>query len=160
VADPQSIHKPDQGGFTPIFVALGVVNMPAIRTLLRLGVREDLDSFSNTEGVTAPEKLQASMRATREFSEALLPTWDGYSTDALKAEFLVKCVMGLPTTVDDETEYAAKRKWGCTCGTCTGGWLSPRMRFRLRGDFNGTLSSSNETDFLGSSSWDGERHDE
>jgi hypothetical protein len=131
--DPTSIHQPDHGGFTPIFIALGDVNMPAIRKLLELGVREDLDNFNNPDGVTALEKLQERTRTTREFAEALLPTWDGYSVDALKAEFLVKRVMGLPTMEDNETEYAEKHKWGCTCGTCAGGWLSPRMRFRLQG---------------------------
>lgn len=109
--------------------------MPAIRKLLELGVREDLDNFNNPDGMTGLEKLQESMRTSREFAEALLPTWDGHSADALKAEFLVKRVMGLPTMADTETAYAEKRKWGCTCGTCAGGWLSPRMRFRLSGKF-------------------------
>jgi hypothetical protein len=132
-ADPASIRRPDHGGYTPIFVALGTVNMHAIRTLLELGVREDLDNFNNTDGITPLEKLQDSMRTTREFSEALLSAWDGHSTDALKAEYLVKRAMGLPTMADNEMEYVEKRKWGCTCGTCAGGWLSPRMRFRLMG---------------------------
>ena len=138
------------------------MSLPAVRKLLELGVREDLDNFNNAEGVTAVEKLEETMRTSREFAEALLPTWEGHATDALKAEFLVKRLMGLPTMADNETTYAEKRKWGCTCGTCAGGWLSPRMRFRLMGKSATRLSSpvdlgrSNTNHEIHSSSWNGE----
>ena len=132
-ADPASIHQPDYAGFTPIAIALGAVNMPAIRKLMELGVKEDLENFNNPDGMTPLEKLQENMMSTR---ESLLPNWEGHSDDALKAEFLTKRALGMPTMADDETVYVQKRKWGCTCGACAGGWLSPRMRFRLQGKFS------------------------
>jgi len=44
-----------------------------------------------------------------------------------------KALGGLPAA-ETEGEYIKKRRFGCTCGMCTDGWLSPRMRFRLAGN--------------------------
>ncbi|RDB26046.1 hypothetical protein Hypma_006134 [Hypsizygus marmoreus] len=132
--DPASIHRPDASGFTPIYMALSRGNIPAVRKLLQLGVNDDLANSDNKEGLTPLEALESSMRSGREFSETLLGQWGGYSDDELRCEFLTKRAMGLPLVSNDEAEYVKKRKWGCTCGVCAGGWLSKRMRFRLEGE--------------------------
>ena len=32
-----------------------------------------------------------------------------------------------------EDEFVRARRYGCSCGQCIEGWLSPRMRYRLTG---------------------------
>ncbi|KAF8066500.1 ankyrin repeat family protein [Lyophyllum atratum] len=129
--DPSSIHKADASGLTPIHAALGRANVHAVQALLDLGVADDMQDAQNAGGMTPLEGLADKMRSTREFVETMLGVWNGYSTDELTCEFLAKRAMGMPTLADNLEAYVAKRKWGCTCGVCVGGWLSKRMRFRL-----------------------------
>ncbi|KAF9479090.1 hypothetical protein BDN70DRAFT_834943 [Pholiota conissans] len=130
--DPASIHKPEASGFTPIYIAAALPNLPAVRTLLDLGVTEDLRSVSNKEYMTPLEKLQDTMRQNREIMEGIIGVWQGYPQETLACEFLLKKAMGLPLVEASEAEYALKRRLGCTCGSCTDQWLSPRMKFRLK----------------------------
>lgn len=130
--DPAIIHQPDFMGFTPLFVAAGSQNLPALRTLLNLGVAGDLRNTSNKCHMTPLEKLQDTMRDTREFVETMRLS-DGYSPEELACEYLLKEAMGMPLIAQSEGEYIVKRRFGCTCGSCTDQWLSPRMRFRLQG---------------------------
>ncbi|KAG5649685.1 hypothetical protein H0H81_002501 [Sphagnurus paluster] len=132
LADESSIHVANAQGFTPIHIALKKANVDAVRTLLDLGVMDDLQKSQNAEGVTPLEGLTEAMQSNRDFAETLLGQWDsGYSADELTCEFLIKRALGMPTMPNDLQEYIAQRKWGCTCGSCAGGWLSKRMQFRL-----------------------------
>ena len=72
------------------------------------------------------------MRSEREFSETLLQTWEGYKDEDLVLELLLKKAMGIHISEGSEAEYLRKRKWGCTCGQCDEGWMSKRMRLRLK----------------------------
>ncbi|KAF8150515.1 hypothetical protein K438DRAFT_1865533 [Mycena galopus ATCC 62051] len=119
--DPTSIHKADEMGFTPIFVAVSSQNVPAVRKLLEWDLRADLENAVNAEGVTPLERLEDVMRSGREFSEIFLG-WKGYSDDELTMQSLLKQAIGQTTKAN---------KYGCTCNQCAGGWLSPRMRFCL-----------------------------
>ncbi|KAG6888581.1 hypothetical protein C0995_007263 [Termitomyces sp. Mi166 len=53
---------------------------------------------------------------------------DAYSVDELTLEFNRNRVEGMPDNLKD---YIKQRKWGCTCGACAEGWMSPRMRYRI-----------------------------
>ena len=131
----------DTNGFMPVHVAAVNENIHALRVLLELdpsGIVEDLKDRKNKDGVTPLEGLESSMRSTKEFLETLMGAWKGYSDDGLKCEYILKRAMGLPMVVnksEEEEDYIKKKKFGCTCGKCTDGWLSPRMRFRLLGGF-------------------------
>ncbi|KAG5717938.1 Proteasome subunit alpha type-4 [Termitomyces sp. T112] len=129
--NPASIHETDAYGYTPIHIALCVANPDAVRVLLELGVKEDMKNTNNVEGTTPFESLTATMESSRTFSETVLGEWKGYENKELECEFLMKRAMGESTMSDTLEEYIAKRKFGCTCGICAGGWLSKRMRFRL-----------------------------
>ncbi|KAK0461730.1 ankyrin repeat family protein [Desarmillaria tabescens] len=129
--DPLSISRPDPDGLRPIFIAAASENIHAVRKLLELGVRHDLFDFENGDGLTPLEMLQGSMRSLREFSETLLPCWSGYPDSSLRIEYLLKSAMGISVDGLSDHEYISRNKYGCTCGHCGAGWLSPRMRFQL-----------------------------
>jgi len=135
-ADAGDVHKRDIHGFTPVHIAAVNENVHALRALLSLDsdrIAEDLKDRKNGGGITSLEGSENSMRSMKECMETLVGVWRGYSDDALSCEYLLKEAMGLPLVAADEGEYIKKRKFGCTCGVCTDGWLSPRMRFRLLG---------------------------
>ncbi|KAK0439244.1 ankyrin repeat family protein [Desarmillaria tabescens] len=124
--DPASIHVPDDRGFLPVFVAARAQNVHALNKLIELGVAEDLNNTNNAEGVTPLESVLDSMQSTREFCEAMLGTWPGNSEKDIKIVRILKTAMELPEDSDGQLPF------GCTCGQCSGGWLSPRMRFALQ----------------------------
>lgn len=133
------IRKRDENGITPVYIAAGMANIYALRELIALGVGGGDDGVSltsrdNSEGMTPLEKLEEGMRSNREFMETLLGSWNGYSEGELLSELCLKRAMGMDVFgvgSDEDEAYLVQRKWGCTCGKCVGGWLSPRMRFRL-----------------------------
>ncbi|KAF7289314.1 Ankyrin repeat family protein [Mycena indigotica] len=128
--DPSSVHASDANGFTPLHIAAGRANVVAVRKLLSWDMRADLVNVGNVNGVTPLELLKLTMRSDRDFSETILDNWKGYSVDSLEAEFLLKQGMGLPVEGTLE-RHIEKSRYGCTCGGCIGGWMSPRMRFQL-----------------------------
>ncbi|KAK0206923.1 ankyrin repeat family protein [Desarmillaria ectypa] len=129
--DPLSISRPDPDGLRPIFIAAASENIHAVRKLLDLGVRHDLFDCENGDGLTPLEMLQGGMRSLWEFSETLLPCWNGYPESGLRIEYLLKNAMNILVDGLSDDEYVYRKKYGCTCGHCGVGWLSPRMRFQL-----------------------------
>ena len=132
-SNPSNIRKKTADGFTPIHMAAAVQNVHALRTLLELGVGDDLQDSANKLGTTPLEALDSAMRSNRQFMDTMLGVWNGYSVEDLTCQYLLKWAMGMPLVPPSEAEYVHQRKYGCTCGQCTDGWLSPRMRFRLAG---------------------------
>jgi hypothetical protein len=107
--NPAKIHQPDFMGFTPLFVAAGSQNLTALRTLLGLGVAGDLRNASNKDHMTPLEKLQDTMRDTREFVETMGLS-DGYAPDELACEYLLKEALGMPLMAESEGEYIIKHR--------------------------------------------------
>ncbi|KAJ7655651.1 ankyrin repeat family protein [Mycena polygramma] len=103
------------------------INLAAVRKLLQWDLRAELESAVNAEGVTPLERVEDLMKSGREFSEIFLG-WSGYSNEELTMQSLLKQAMGQTA---DATNITDKQKYGCSCNQCAGGWLSPRMRFRL-----------------------------
>ncbi|KAF8574034.1 hypothetical protein K439DRAFT_1399345 [Ramaria rubella] len=129
--EPTAIHKQDDHGFTPVYAAASTGNIHALRKLLDLGGGSDLTRCDNMDGFTPLEACMANMTLSREFSETLLSCWDGYDTCGLLCAATIRRILFPDNTTLTDEEYVAKRKWGCTCGQCLEGWLSPRMRFRI-----------------------------
>ncbi|OSD07895.1 hypothetical protein PYCCODRAFT_362395 [Trametes coccinea BRFM310] len=148
--DPSLAREKDDRGFTPLHAAAYTGNLPATRTLLGLpadsGVTEDLYGRDNVAGRTPLELCEQAMQDTKEMAQTLLGSWPGYSAHAVAVVFLLKRAMGehIPLTED---EYVASRRLGCTCGQCTDGWLSPKMRYRL------TKTAEVQADIMRMSSW-------
>lgn len=129
--DPSSIHRGDENGFQPIFVAVIIGNVAAVRALVALGVQEDLIRRDNTDGLTVREICDREMHTSREFQETLIGKWAGYTNNQLQIHLMIKRAMGDEVQETDD-EYLAARKWGCSCGKCVDGWLSPMMLYRLQ----------------------------
>nr|GAT49091.1 predicted protein [Mycena chlorophos] len=135
--DPQSIHARNANGFTPIHIAARFQNLHALRKLLEWDVDADLHNLSNIHGTTPLELLHMQMRLDRECvgSPSLQLSaewldWRGYSAEELETEYLLKQRLGLPVA-DTLQNHLVERKYGCSCGSCLGGWFSPRMRHQL-----------------------------
>jgi hypothetical protein len=137
--DPDSIRSQDDAGLTPIHMAASSFNLHAIRTLLDMGVSDQLQSRHNSEGTTPLENSEISLLSDRQIRNTfrIRPLSDAEGAEQkikLLCVATMKRAMGL-TEMNQITDegYAEQRKWGCTCGSCAGGFLSPRMIFRLGG---------------------------
>ncbi|KAJ8462685.1 hypothetical protein ONZ51_g10748 [Trametes cubensis] len=119
--NPAAVRQKDDRGFTPLHVAAYAGNAEAVRVLLALpetsGIAEDMRGRDNVAGRTPLELCEQKMRDIKD-------------SDALRVVYTLKRAMGedIPLTED---QYVDQRRLGCTCGQCTDGWLSPRMRYRL-----------------------------
>lgn len=127
--DPSCIHTKDDVGIFPISIAAGMSNLQAVKTLLSLGVTEDLFIRVPSTGQTPLESCRAKLDSDRQFMDTF-GLWKGHDETDLLIEVNLKRAMGMPVNLTDE-EYVQKMKYGCTCGSCAEGWLSLRMRFRL-----------------------------
>lgn len=141
------VHSQDQNGFTPLHIAAKVHHFHAAQTLLELppesGVHRTLFRRDNVQGLTPLEACEREMRSTRESSELLSSRWGGYREAALKTVSLLKRGMG-ETIAESNEDFVNKRKWGCTCGRCLDGFLSPRMRRRVLCEFHLLLPANLE----------------
>ncbi|GBE88241.1 hypothetical protein SCP_1300560 [Sparassis crispa] len=127
--NPLSIRRQDDEGFTPIHRAAEAHNLIATNILLELGVQEDLVKRDNARLRTPLMLCTDQLRLTRELQETRHRRWLGYSYSGLRVEAMLKRAMGQYAGTDDE--YVQKNSWGCTCGQCVGGWLSPKIRYAL-----------------------------
>ncbi|KAJ7284692.1 hypothetical protein C8J57DRAFT_1053132 [Mycena rebaudengoi] len=144
--DPTSVSQADAKGFRPIFLAVMSNNLVALQTLISCGLSED-DFYSreNGEWLTPLEACNKELRADREFQEIFMRAgWSGYSDVGLRMKSALKRAMGASIHMTEE-EYVSKKKWGCTCGACLGGWLSPRTVMRLQGEAEMAYDMARET---------------
>lgn len=118
-ANPLLLSQPDEDGLRPIAVAAIEENFDAIKTMLesagpKLAQGEDvlgLQQSDNFHETAMSHNLQLLRQTPRFMIHEMLD-----NACKLLTEGYIK--HKIPT---------------CTCGKCTAGWLSPRMRFRLRG---------------------------
>ncbi|KAG6906884.1 hypothetical protein DXG01_011505 [Tephrocybe rancida] len=110
------IYQRDTSGATPLDLALRVNNRHAVEIISQLDLERRTSSANQLE-----TKLVEILRLIKIQN-------DGYPKEELTLEFKSNRVQGMP---DNLADYIEQRKWGCTCGKCTLGWLSPQMRYRL-----------------------------
>ena len=134
--DAQSIYARDFDGVRPIYIAVQANNKVAFDALVELGAGVHLGERGNADGTTALECFNDRMQFDRDFVDMFRPgTWDGYSKSNLEMEYGVKNAMGILTGSESFNEYFNKYRYGCSCGQCIEGWLSPRMAFQLQCKF-------------------------
>ncbi|KAM5534767.1 hypothetical protein V8D89_011631 [Ganoderma adspersum] len=129
--DPSSIHVKDNRGESAR-TAIYAKNLAAVQTLLALptesGIQEELKS-RDEKGWTPVEACEREIRSNLEL--AMLLRTNGNAQDLLHMLYLLKKASGEDIQVTED-EFVDARRWGCSCGQCTDGWLSPRMRYRLK----------------------------
>lgn len=118
-ADPTCISQPDNTGLRPIMVAIKVENLTAVNTLVEVAAPM-MAQGEDPLGLQTPDEqqetpLSCNVRLLRESPRFVIhDLLDGASLGITKS-------------------FIEHKLPACTCGRCTSGWLSPRMRFRLRG---------------------------
>ncbi|KZT07691.1 uncharacterized protein LAESUDRAFT_811942 [Laetiporus sulphureus 93-53] len=109
--DALAIRQKDKDGFTPLHMAAAAINIAAVKTLLELGAQENVFDKDNSDWKTP------------------LMRWTGYAEDGLLVEATLRRAMG--EDIGADMQFVQAKKWGCTCGHCVGGWLSPLLIHRL-----------------------------
>ncbi|TRM60522.1 hypothetical protein BD626DRAFT_571594 [Schizophyllum amplum] len=128
--DSALIHVRDEQGFTPIYVAASKGYLPVVETLLFFAnSRVDILDRDNVRDRNAIEAHEECMRASLLLAKALLPNQCGYLEGDLALQHALRKAAG--EDVGAVQDYIAKKRYGCTCGQCLGGWLSPRMAYAL-----------------------------
>ncbi|EIM82026.1 uncharacterized protein STEHIDRAFT_171625 [Stereum hirsutum FP-91666 SS1] len=123
-ADPSSIFVRGPDGATLLHMATSAGRPAVVSLLLSLGARDDVHK-KDGEGRTPLERIDDAMTKAREFAKFNHRPFKGHETYKCRCKALIMEAMGLPPPSLEMI------KWGCTCGQCQGGWLSPRMKFRL-----------------------------
>lgn len=129
---PSSVRERNRKGFTPLHAAAAHKNLRAVKELLnpQYGALGDLDNRQNVEGVTPLEFLWLILKKERQEQEMSGMAWRGYSPDAIEVAWTLRHAAG--EDIGTSKKFIEKYRWGCTCGKCTEGWFSPRMRYRIR----------------------------
>ncbi|THH28394.1 hypothetical protein EUX98_g5790 [Antrodiella citrinella] len=127
--NPAKLHEQDHRGLTPLHTAAMYSDLLSVKTLLELGAREDLTKRDNTDGMTPYEFIAEIMGRQRRQEEMRHGRWSGHPDQSLEIAWTFEKAQN--ENVGTFQEYITKRKWGCTCGACIDGWMSPRMRFRI-----------------------------
>ncbi|VDC01207.1 unnamed protein product [Peniophora sp. CBMAI 1063] len=118
---PDSVRR----NATPLHLAAIQFRVAVIEKLLASGARESLSAIT-VDGLTPLDCLHREMRATRDLAWKHSVAWPGHSPEALQSQHILLKAMERPIPVGDSA------RWGCTCGQCTGGWLSPAMLYQIQ----------------------------
>lgn len=117
--DPSSLAQVDDEGHTPLAVAVMTANVPAIAGLVDMSY---------------VERAQGDDILGLYFADRSQETPASHNLRILRENPRFRIYDILETASKELTDAFIKRRLPpCVCGKCEGGWLSPRMRFRLRG---------------------------
>lgn len=149
---PETLTVGDCSGYTPLHIAAKSLKLPAVLALLSIKVSspserepspillfDHLQRRDNAVGSTPLELCEEKLLNDCEWFESFFQDddaakWPGYNEDGLRVAYALRRVMGGDVGgMQNEDEYVMLKRWGCTCGSCAGGWLSERMRFQFRG---------------------------
>lgn len=117
--NPASLSQVDSEGRTPIAVAAIAANLAAVMTLLDIS-RKQMAEGGDVLGVQVSDKLQETAAS--------------HNLRILGEDHRFKIHTLLEMASRELTDgFIEQRLPRCSCGKCTDGWFSPKMRFRLRG---------------------------
>lgn len=148
----------DDHGNTIIHVVSMDCKVESLTWLLDQPFADDLNCIRNLEGETPLEALEASLdehRVKMTWRMLMIPVSDKY--DGVRREELL-CLLKLKGIDPRKVPKVDQVKFGCTCGECIGGFLSPRLAYALecQGDIHHHLMDFGSNLNLGSewcSSW-------
>ncbi len=117
--DPMSLIQPNDQGLSPMSVAAIAGNLPAINVLLDIA----RPKMAEGEDVLGLQDVDDNQETPSSYNFRILRENPRFKIhDLLEA-----------SSKELKDAVVRNRLPACTCGKCTGKWLSPRMRFRLRG---------------------------
>jgi GNAT superfamily N-acetyltransferase len=102
--------------------------------LKNVDTNKRLSSARTLKGLTPLEQLQDELETKRTQAEMGVRTVDNSDNFTGFVPGAVSCLAALKKTENNEKIDAIghlRLKYGCTCGQCVGGFLSPRMKFAL-----------------------------
>lgn len=114
-----SIGAPDDTGARPITVAIAAGNVTAVQTLVALATPR-MAAGEDPLGLHAPD------------ADGDTPFTQNVRLMQMSPRFVIHDVLD-GASRDITKAFMRNKLPACTCGKCSSGWLSPRMRFRLRG---------------------------
>ncbi|CZR56632.1 uncharacterized protein PAC_06521 [Phialocephala subalpina] len=124
--------KVDRFSKNALHVAACEFKVQSVRWLLEnANEGQTLSLARTTEGYTPQEELESQLESKRTRREHGMLTVDisnnflGFPSEAIGCLAALRAVNN-----PSELEYA-RMKFGCTCGSCIDGFLSPRMKFAL-----------------------------
>jgi len=124
--------KVDRFSNNVLHVAACELKVQSVRWLLEHSNEgQKLNSARNAKGYTPLEELESQLESKRTTKEHGMLTVDisdqfhGFSPDA------IGCLAAFRLLSNPSQIQYARLKFGCTCGACIDGFLSPRMRFAL-----------------------------
>lgn len=94
--------------------------------LLQQPFANTLLTIRNLEGSTALELLQSSLENYRRTKEMFTDDFDGFTPNE------VKCLTLLSGIANPSSDQNLRLKYGCTCGVCLAGFISPRLSHALQ----------------------------
>ena len=118
-ANPVLLNQPDERGARPIAIAAIEGNYDAIKVMLTIAGPK----LAQGEDVLGLQNGDDNQETAISHNLALLRKSPRY----LIHEMLDEACKAL------RDGYIKNKLPECVCGRCTAGWLSPRMRFRMRG---------------------------
>lgn len=124
----------DDCGNTILHLAAITMKIKSLGWIMESGLDTTLINCRNREGYTPLEALQSLLESTRVKKEllgdwAIWPASDDFRGFSYKA---VLCLLRLRDMQGLTTEEIARVMYGCTCGGCIEGFLSPRMSLALQ----------------------------
>ena len=108
----------------------------ALTWILSLPFADSLRSVRNLEGETPLEALETQIESDRSFTEVALARVVEADKYSGLASNQLQCLGQLKRIENPSNDELRRLCFGCTCGLCLGGFLSPRVAYSLecRGD--------------------------
>lgn len=122
----------DGHGNTIMHVLATQSKSKSIAWLLKQPSAATLSDTRNLSGETSLETLEAALEARRTKKELGMMTtvasdeFDGFQLNE------IKCLELLAAITRPSNDQMLRLKFGCTCGRCIGGYISPRTSFELQ----------------------------
>lgn len=121
----------DKYGDNIVQAVAGDIKAESLSWLLQLPFSSELQSSRNLKGETPLERLETwleSRRTMRRLGGLTIPMSDEFGSFTQAETICLQLLKGLSNPTPTQL---ARLAYGCTCGECVGGFLSPRLLFAL-----------------------------
>lgn len=109
-----------------------------VEKLLETEAKGDV-SVTDRQGRTPLQSLEEKLTSDREFLRTFGIPFTGHPQQSIRTKDLLLSTAPQLVSSDESNQLA----FGCTCGQCLHGFLSPRMKLRLQGGSYSKLAKYN-----------------